>query len=105
MGRERLANRRGSVSFDFEHKGVRGFALTYSKFADGRVAEVFIQNCKTDSAADVNARDGAIVLSFALQFGADLSAIAKALCRDSQGRPSGVMGTALDLLLKEKAGS
>lgn len=102
MGRERLANRRGSISFNFEHRGLGGYRLTYSQFSDGRVAEVFLNNHRTNSAADVDARDAAIILSFALQYGADLAAIGKALSRDPRGAPSGVMGTAVDLLLKEK---
>jgi hypothetical protein len=97
MPRERLPNRRRSTSFNFEHRGL-GFTCTFSRFADGRVAEVFLTNHKVASAVDVDARDAAIVLSFALQHGADLAAIAKALSRDPRGTPTGVMGTVLDLL-------
>jgi hypothetical protein len=102
MARERLANRRGSISFNFEHRGL-GYTCTYSRFGDGRVAEIFVNNHKVNSAVDVDARDAAIILSFALQYGADISAIGKALCRDPRGNPSGVMGVAIDLLAKEKA--
>ena len=42
----------------------------------------------------------AIVLSFALQHGAAIDAIRRALCRDSQGRALGPLGAALDLLAK-----
>jgi hypothetical protein len=98
--RERLPNRRGSISFNFEHRGL-GFTCTYSRFGDGRIAELFITNHKVASAVDVDARDAAIILSFALQHGADISAIGKALCRDPRGNPSGVMGVVLDLISKE----
>jgi hypothetical protein len=100
MARQRLPNRRGSTSFCFEHRGL-GYSCSYSRFADGRIAELFITNHKVASAVDVDARDAAIILSFALQHGADISAIGKALCRDPRGNPSGVMGAALDLLAKE----
>ena len=42
------------------------------------------------------ARDSAIVCSIALQFGADLEIIRKALCRDSRGHASGPLPAALD---------
>jgi hypothetical protein len=45
---------------------------------------------------DTNARDSAIVLSFALQHGADIESIRKALSRDSRGRALGPLGAALD---------
>jgi hypothetical protein len=101
MARERLPNRRGSITFNFEHRGL-GYTCSYSRFADGRVAEVFLTNHKVASGVDVDARDAAIILSFALQHGADISAIGKALCRDPRGHPSGVMGAVVDLLANEK---
>jgi hypothetical protein len=50
------------------------------------------------SAADTAARDAAITCSIALQFGADVETIRKALCRDGSGNASGPLGVALDLL-------
>ncbi len=49
----------------------------------------------TGSAADTAARDAAIVCSIALQFGADVETIRRALCRDRDG--SAQLGAALDL--------
>src|SRR5207245_8628408 len=86
--RRRLANRRASENFDLEIGGLK-YTATVSRFPDGRVAEIFLQNHKTNSSADVNARDAAIACSFALQFGADVETIRKALCRDASGRASG----------------
>ena len=43
----------------------------------------FSQNHKSNSSADTNARDAAIVTSIALQHGAELEIIRKALCRDA----------------------
>jgi hypothetical protein len=96
-------NARRSTSFCFEHRGL-GFICTYSRFPDGRIGELFITNHKVASAVDVDARDAAIILSFALQHGADILAIAKALSRDPRGTPTGVMGTVLDRLLAEGEG-
>jgi hypothetical protein len=41
---------------------------------------------KHGNQVETNTRDSAIVLSFALQHGADIESICKALCRDSHGR-------------------
>jgi hypothetical protein len=95
--RERLPPRRHAVTFDFEHGGLK-YTATVGRFADGRPAELFIQNHKSNSSADVNARDSAILASFALQHGAGIDLIRNALSRDSHGRPSGVVGAALDLI-------
>jgi hypothetical protein len=93
--RRRLANRRAAETFEFEVAGLR-YTCTAGRFPDGRIAELFLSNHKSNSAADVNARDAAIVCSIALQCGADIKVIRKALCRDAHGRASGPLGAALD---------
>ena len=65
------------------------------------VGEIFLNNYKSNSAADTNARDSAIVCSIALQYGADIETIRKALCRDAHGRASGPLGAALDRLSEQ----
>jgi hypothetical protein len=95
--REKLPNRRRSENFTFELDGLR-FTATISRFADGRIAELFLNNHKFGNQSDTNARDAAIVLSFALQHGADINDIRKALCRDSKGRALSPVGAALDIL-------
>jgi hypothetical protein len=99
--RTRLENRRASTSFDIDVAGLR-YTATVSRFADGRVAEVCLQNHKGDSTADVNARDAAIAFSFAGQHGADAETIRRALCRDSRGNASGPLGAALDIIAAEE---
>lgn len=100
MTRERLPHRRASENFTFELSGLR-FTATVSRDASGRVQELFLNNHKFGNQSDTNARDAAILLSFALQYGADIDAIRKALCRDSQGRALGPVAAALDLLAEE----
>jgi hypothetical protein len=97
MTRERLPNRRACRSFTFELNGLK-FSATVSRFPDGRISELFLNNHKAGNQSDTNARDAAIIFSFAVQHGADTDAIRKALCRDSQGRALGPVGVALDLL-------
>jgi hypothetical protein len=95
--RERLPNRRATETFTFELDGLR-FTASVSRFPDGRIGELFVNNHKAGNQVDTNARDAAILLSFALQHGADVDAIRKALCRDSSGRALGPVSRALDIL-------
>jgi len=98
VNRERLPNRRAAETFEIEVDGLH-YTATVSRFADGGIGELFLNNHKSNSSADTNARDSAIVFSFAVQHGADPHAIRRAVCRDSRGRASGPLGAALDLLL------
>jgi hypothetical protein len=95
--RERLPDRRASVLFDFESMGLR-FVGSVSRYDDGRISEIFIDNHKAGSAIGTLVRDLAIVFSFAAQHGASAEDIRRALCRDGQGRPLGPLAAALDLI-------
>jgi hypothetical protein len=99
--RLRLPNRRASTFFDFTSMNMK-FTASISRDADGNVAELFADNHKAGSAVGTLVRDAAIILSFALQHGADVEAIRKALCRDSSGRALGPIGAALDILAAEE---
>jgi hypothetical protein len=88
------------LSFDFEAMGMR-FMATVSRYPDGRISELFCDNHKAGSAIGTLVRDSAVILSFALQHGADAEAVRKALSRDSQGHPLGPIGAALDLIVTE----
>jgi hypothetical protein len=97
MTRRFLTNRRPAETFEFTVAGLR-YTCTVGRFPDRSIAELFLSNHKTNSAADVNARDSAIVFSIAMQYGAHPEVIRRALSRDSQGLPAGPLGTALDLI-------
>jgi hypothetical protein len=97
--RRRLPDRRGSETFEVECGGLI-YVATVSHFEDGQLGEIFLTNHKAGSAADTAARDSAITCSIALQFGADIDMIRKALCRDRQGHPSSPLGVALDMIAK-----
>jgi hypothetical protein len=101
--RKRLPNRRLNQTFSFIAADGLRYTATAAWFDDGRLGELFLGNHKSNSAADTNARDAAIVLSIALQFGADVETIRRALCRDGHGRASGVLGVALDRLADAKS--
>jgi hypothetical protein len=74
------------------------FTGSVSRFADGRLGELFLDNHKCGSSVGTMVRDSAIILSFALQHGADIDAIRRALCRDGNGRALGPLGAVLDLI-------
>jgi hypothetical protein len=95
--RQRLPNRRYCESFNCELNGLK-FTASIGRFTDNRVGELFLVNHKSGNQSDTNARDGAILLSFALQHGADINVIREALCRDSNGRALSPIGAALDLI-------
>jgi len=99
--RRGLANRRASITFSFEVGGL-AYVATVSRYPDGAVGEIFLSNDKSNSTADVNARDAAIACSLALQFGADPETIRSALCRDADGTASGPLGAALDLIFGQE---
>jgi ribonucleoside-diphosphate reductase alpha chain len=99
VGRQRLPNRRASESVTFECNRLR-YTATASWFHDGRLGEVFLGNHRADSHADACAKDAAILASIALQCGAPLDVLCKALLCDSQGRPSTPIGCALDIIAR-----
>jgi hypothetical protein len=98
--RERLPNRRGSVVFELELHGLR-YTASASYFADGRPAEIFLQNHKPGSQSDANARDSAVAASLALQFGCPLEVLQRAVLRDPRGAPSTPLGAAIDFIAGE----
>ena len=81
MTRQCLPNRRLAETFELEVAGLRYTCAV----GNGRLAEVFLSNHKSNSAPDTGARESAIVFSIAMQCG-------------SQGHASSPLGTALDLI-------
>jgi hypothetical protein len=95
--RTRLPNRRGHEVFDFEHVGQR-YTASVTRFATGEPAEIFINAAKVGTDIETVARDAAILISIAAQYGVPLEAFRHAVTRNSDGSPSGVVGKLLDLL-------
>ena len=95
--RARLPNRRAASTFNFEVGGLR-YTATVGRFHDGRIGELFLQNHKSDSSADTNARDAAIAASLLLQHGCPVDTLRRALTRNADGLASGPLAHLLDLL-------
>ena len=98
--RQRLPNRRASESFTFECNNLH-YTATISRYADGRLAEIFLGNAKAGSHSDAAAKDSAVVCSIALQHGVPLDTIRRALLRDARGNAETPLGAALDRIARE----
>lgn len=98
--RRALPLRRHSETFDISFGGLnRGYAVTVGFYEDGTLGEVFISGGKSGEAVEAIARDGAVLLSLALQYGAQIENMASAITRDGQGQPSSIIGAVIDRLL------
>ena len=94
-----LSNQRASVSFNFEMNGLI-YTVTYSKFANGRIAEIFLASQGLQ--ADANGRDAAVAASLALQFACPLDVLRNALLRDIRGMAAIPLGAVLDLVAEQE---
>jgi hypothetical protein len=97
--REALPHRRSAETFELERANTR-FAVTVGFYPDGRVAEVFVTGAKVGSEFEAVARDGAVLLSLALQHGVPLDVMRHALTRESNNEASTVIGMVVDRLIK-----
>ena len=97
--RERLPDRRPCESFSFECNNLH-YTATISRYADGRLAEIFLGNAKAGSHSDAAAKDSAVVASIAFQHGVPVETIRRALLRDARGSPSSPLGMALDIIAR-----
>jgi hypothetical protein len=96
--RERLPNRRAGTKISFQFRGA-AYDLTFSRYEDGRLAEVFIDvigHGLTPLSED--GKDAAVALSIALQYGAPAEVIRDAVTREKDGTPTGIIGFALDTI-------
>lgn len=101
MMRERLPNRRRSESFIVrfdEYPGIR-YTVTLGYMPGHNLPkEVFIDCNKLTTAMDTAGRDIAVLISIALQHGADIVEMQKSVIRDEAGRPRGIAGAVLDAI-------
>ena len=103
MQRRVLPQRRRAETFEIAFGGLKGsHIVTLGFYEDGLLGEVFINGGKSGELVEAIARDGAVLLSLALQFGASLESIKSAITRDGQGAPSSIIGAVVDRLSEEK---
>jgi ribonucleoside-diphosphate reductase alpha chain len=89
--REPLPQRRAACTINLAI-GPATFAVTAGFYPDGRVGEVFVTAPKVGSDIEAILRDGAILLSFALQHGAPLDELVHAMTRNPSGEVASVLG-------------
>lgn len=107
MTRHTLPQRRYAETFDLEFQLQNGHMLrhvvTVGYYDDGQPAEVFVSAIKSGTDAEALARDGAILLSLAMQHHVPLDTIASAITRTPQGEPMTIVGKLADELRKQRA--
>ena len=97
--RRELPQRRRCETFELEYGGFdKKYFVTVGYYDDGALGEVFINFPKSGMQAEAIARDGAVLLSLALQHGVPLEAIRGALTRDTNNEPGSIVGAVVDKL-------
>jgi hypothetical protein len=99
-GRRTLPARRYAEAFELRHGGKAAtFHVCLGYYPDGRVGEVFITGSKSGTEVEANVRDGAILVSLALQHGVPLAVMRNAITREGDGTASTIIGRVLDTLV------
>lgn len=97
--RRELPQRRYAETFEINFGGIdQNYEVTVGYYKDGTLGEVFINFGKSGMQAEAIARDGAVLLSMALQHGVPLATIRNAMTRDAQGAPQSIVGAVVDRL-------
>lgn len=97
MTREMLPPRRRCENFDFDIGGVH-YTAGLGFYDDGRLGEIFLTGPKAGTGVEIIAKDAAVMVSIALQYGASPDVLRHGLQRDSKGTSLSPIGTVLDLL-------
>jgi hypothetical protein len=93
--RETLSNRRLAETFEIVHAD-RTYQVTIGRFPEGKIGEVFVTGAKVGSDLEAVARDAAVTVSIALQYGVPLVVLCHAVTREQDGSPSTIIGAMLD---------
>src|SRR5262245_47122347 len=93
--RKVLPQRRGCETFEIVHTD-RTYQVTIGRFPNGMIGEVFVTGAKAGSDMEAVARDAAVCVSIALQYGVPLTILRHAVTREQDGQPSSIIGAVLD---------
>lgn len=100
MTREVLPNRREIETFKFFHENIR-YHCSFSRYSDGRIAEIFVDAGKVNAGVQTLMRDGAIIISLALQHGASLATIKHAMTMGENDLPASPLGKLLEVVMEK----
>jgi hypothetical protein len=99
--RHALPMRRRCETFEVAFGGLtKSHTVSVGYYDDNRPGEVFINGGKSGEAVEAIARDGAVLLSMALQHGVSLDTISHAITRDGQDAPASIVGAVVDRLIE-----
>ena len=90
-----LPQRRHAETFTVVHRD-QTFVVTIGYFPDGTAGEVFVDVAKSGNDLAHIARDAAIVVSIALQFGANAEILQHAVTRNNRGEAASILGAVID---------
>lgn len=97
--RNLLPPRRFAETYSLEWGGFnKGFTVTLGLYHNLSIGEVFITGGKSGEQVEASARDGAVLISLALQHGASIETIAHAITRDGHGEPQTIIGAVIDFM-------
>jgi hypothetical protein len=97
MTRRILPQRRSAETFQLRFWNQQ-FTVTVGHYPDGTPGELFIDGGKSGQHVQSTARDAAVVLSLALQYGADIATIRHAITRSGNGEAASILGAIVDKL-------
>ena len=97
MTRTKLPNCRPAETIEFTHDNLT-YVVTFSRYTDGTLAELFIDVAKPGDPMNLIAKDMATLASIALQHGVPSDEIMAALSQELNGTMLGPLGAALVLI-------
>lgn len=95
--RVNLHSRRQHETFSLLHWNMK-YKIGLGRSDDNVIREVFINCGRSGEQAETLARDSAILLSLALQYGVPIAAMKKSITRNVDGSPTGPIGAIIDIL-------
>ena len=96
--RRRLPNRRAANLIEIEHAGAR-YTVAAGHYENSKqIGELFVSGARSGSDLSALIDDAAVLASIALQYGAPLEVLARAIGRHGDDLPATVIGRALDCL-------
>ena len=104
MIRRTLPQRRAAETLDLCF-GNQYFTITVGRFHDGSPAEVFVDVAKSGQDLANVARDAAILLSLALQYGTPVESVRCAVTRGARGEAASIIGAVVDCLAASERGA
>jgi hypothetical protein len=103
--RDVLPQRRPSETFNMRFADQNDdFVVTVGYYEDGRIGEVFINGPKSGTTMDGITRDGAVLMSLALQHGVPLSTMRHAISRNANNEAATVIGAVIDEITRREGG-